>query len=167
MLDFARPIKFDLAPADLNALCEDAARAAGADAPAIADPAGPRLDSLPHVVTDAERLRLVLVNILTNARHAVAARPGAAERRDADPAADAGAQARPRSRSRSAIGARALQREDLAASSIPTSPPGGPAPASASRSPGTSSKVSAARISVASREGDGHGGPDNSKLTEC
>ncbi len=29
VLDFARPIKFELAPADLNALCEDAARAAG------------------------------------------------------------------------------------------------------------------------------------------
>jgi two-component system NtrC family sensor kinase len=28
-------------------------------------------------VTDAERLRLALVNILTNARHAVTARPGA------------------------------------------------------------------------------------------
>ena len=28
VLDFARPIKFDLAPANLNALCEDAARAA-------------------------------------------------------------------------------------------------------------------------------------------
>ena len=33
VLDFARPIKFDLAPADLNALCEDAAKAAaGSDA---------------------------------------------------------------------------------------------------------------------------------------
>ena len=35
VLDFAKPIKFDLAPTDLNALCEDAARAAGSDAPAI------------------------------------------------------------------------------------------------------------------------------------
>ena len=72
VLDFARPIKFDLAPADLNALCQDAARAAaGSDATAAAirlelDPA------LPLVVTDAERLRLALVNILTNARDAVA-----------------------------------------------------------------------------------------------
>ena len=78
VLDFARPIKFDLAPADLNALCEDAARAAASDAPAAVirlelDP------SLPLVVTDAERLRLALVNILSNARDAVAANPGAQE----------------------------------------------------------------------------------------
>ncbi len=74
VLDFARPIKFDRAPTDLNALCEDAARAADSDAPAI--PIRLELDrSLPIVVTDAERLRLALVNILTNARDAVAARP--------------------------------------------------------------------------------------------
>ena len=70
VLDFAKPIKFDLAPTDLNALCQDAARAAGSEVPTI----GIRLDldpSLPIVVTDAERLRLALVNILTNARDAV------------------------------------------------------------------------------------------------
>jgi signal transduction histidine kinase/uncharacterized membrane-anchored protein YhcB (DUF1043 family) len=74
VLDFAKPIKFDRAPTDLNALCQDAARAAGSDGPAVSI----RLDldaSLPLVVTDAERLRLALVNILTNARDAVAARP--------------------------------------------------------------------------------------------
>ena len=70
VLDFARPIKFELASADLNALSEDAAHAADSD------PAGTpiRLDldrTLPPVTTDAERLRLALVNILTNARHAV------------------------------------------------------------------------------------------------
>ncbi len=82
VLDFAKPIKFDQAPTDLNALCEDAARAAGSDAPVIHI----RLDldrSLPVVVTDAERLRLVLVNILTNARDAVAARPEVLAARDA------------------------------------------------------------------------------------
>jgi signal transduction histidine kinase len=72
VLDFARPIEFELAATDLNALCRDAARASGEgdEACAIAldlDPA------LPPVVTDAERLRLALVNILTNARHAVEA----------------------------------------------------------------------------------------------
>lgn len=72
VLDFAKPIKFDLAPTDLNALCEDAARAAGTDGPAI--PIRLELDpTLGTVVTDAERLRLALVNILTNARHAVTA----------------------------------------------------------------------------------------------
>jgi signal transduction histidine kinase/uncharacterized membrane-anchored protein YhcB (DUF1043 family) len=74
VLDFARPIKFDLAAVDLNALAEDAARAvSAADGPAVAvrcelDP------DLPEIYTDAERLRLVLVNVLTNARHAVLAR---------------------------------------------------------------------------------------------
>jgi signal transduction histidine kinase len=73
VLDFARPIKFTLAPVDLSALCADAAKAAGAaaGAPAIALDLEPGLGT---IVTDAERLRLVLVNLLTNARHAVAAR---------------------------------------------------------------------------------------------
>ena len=72
VLDFAKPIKFELAPVDLNALCEDAARAAASGAPDV--PIALRLDrSLRPVVTDAERLRLALVNVLTNARHAVAA----------------------------------------------------------------------------------------------
>ena len=82
VLDFARPIKFELAPADVNTLCEDAVRATKAEgeAPAVAL----RLDrSLPPVVTDAERLRIALVNVLTNARHAVAARDGAARWPDA------------------------------------------------------------------------------------
>ena len=76
VLDFARPIRFDLAPADVNAVCEDAARAirSGAGGPAIAL----RLDpALPRTVVDVERLRLTLVNVLTNARTAVAAREGA------------------------------------------------------------------------------------------
>jgi signal transduction histidine kinase len=73
VLDFAKPIKFDLGPTDLNALCEAAARAADSDAPQI--PIRLDLDrSLPIVVTDAERLRVALVNILTNARNAVAGR---------------------------------------------------------------------------------------------
>jgi signal transduction histidine kinase len=72
VLDFARPIKFDLGPVDVNALCEDAARAAGAEAPSVTV----HLDldrTLTPIVTDGERLRLALVNILTNARHAVLA----------------------------------------------------------------------------------------------
>jgi signal transduction histidine kinase/uncharacterized membrane-anchored protein YhcB (DUF1043 family) len=76
VLDFAKPIKFERAPVDLNALCEDAARAAGSSDAALIPI---RLDLDPGVstiVTDAERLRLALVNILTNARHAVAARDG-------------------------------------------------------------------------------------------
>lgn len=73
VLDFARPIRFELAPADLNALCADAVRASAADGTSLEitmslDP------QLPAVITDAERVRLVLVNLLTNARHALAGR---------------------------------------------------------------------------------------------
>ena len=75
VLDFARPIKFDRAPVDLNALCADAAKAAAPDGDSsIRLTLAP---ALPPVVTDAERLRLALVNILTNARHAVVAGDGA------------------------------------------------------------------------------------------
>ena len=74
VLDFARPIRFELAPADLNAVCREsvgAAQAAPGAAVAIAlDP------GLPPVTTDAARLRSALVNVLLNARHAVEARPG-------------------------------------------------------------------------------------------
>ncbi len=79
VLDFARPIRFELAPVDLNALCADAARAASPDRRSEI-----RLElaqDLPPVVTDGERLRQALVNILGNARQAVAAHPD----RRADP----------------------------------------------------------------------------------
>ena len=74
VLDFARPIRFDLAETDLNAICRASAEAAwtGEASSSIAfdfDPA------IPPVVTDAERLRTALVNVLTNARHAVLAAP--------------------------------------------------------------------------------------------
>src|SRR4051812_36972091 len=75
VLDFARPITFDLAAVDVNALCRDAARAVNATDGA---PIAVTLDLDPEltpIVTDGERVRLALVNILTNARHAVLARP--------------------------------------------------------------------------------------------
>jgi signal transduction histidine kinase len=73
VLDFARPIRFELAPTDLNALCRESAAAsqAAASGPTV------HLDldtTLPPVTTDHERLRLALVNMLVNARHAVEAR---------------------------------------------------------------------------------------------
>ena len=73
VLDFARPIRFELAPSDLNAVCAQSAAAAQASGPGapvhlVLDP------TLPPVTTDAERLRIALVNMLVNARHAVAAR---------------------------------------------------------------------------------------------
>ena len=82
VLDFARPIKFDLAAVNVNALCEDAARAVGSEEPGVA--AHLDLDrQIGEIVTDGERVRLALVNVLTNARHAVLARtdrPAAAAR---------------------------------------------------------------------------------------
>jgi len=73
VLDFAKPTPIELAPADLVAVCLaaiGAVEATGGDVSITTDlPAAP----LP-VVTDAERLRAVLVNVLTNAQHAVMAR---------------------------------------------------------------------------------------------
>ncbi|HEX3702119.1 MAG TPA: ATP-binding protein [Vicinamibacterales bacterium] len=91
VLDFARPIRFELAPADLNALCRESAAAAEA---ASAGPAvAVRLDdTLPVVVTDAERLRLALVNMIVNARHAANGHEAVAGAAPPDgPAAAAGA----------------------------------------------------------------------------
>jgi signal transduction histidine kinase len=77
VLDFARPIRFDCAPTDLNRLCEDAAAAASADNGGGAIVL--RLDpAVGTIVTDGERLRLALLNILANARQAVAAVPAPA-----------------------------------------------------------------------------------------
>lgn len=82
VLDFAKPIKFDLSPTDVNVVCEAAARAARPDkgGPAIQLTLDP---SLPLANIDSERLRLTLVNILTNARTAVAAKDGVSSLPDA------------------------------------------------------------------------------------
>jgi signal transduction histidine kinase len=73
VLDFARPIRFECRPVDFNRLCHEAAAATTA-----ADPFPPvRVkadEAIGDVTVDAERLRLVLVNMLTNARHAVVER---------------------------------------------------------------------------------------------
>jgi signal transduction histidine kinase len=72
VLDFARPIRFDLAAADVNAVCDGAMKAA---AEGLDSPAAVILDERrPVIHTDAERLRLALVNVITNACHAVAGR---------------------------------------------------------------------------------------------
>jgi signal transduction histidine kinase len=69
VLDFARPIRFDLSAVDVNALCRAsaaAAQAAGPGAPIVL-----RLDEeLRPITADQERLRMALVNMLVNARHA-------------------------------------------------------------------------------------------------
>ncbi len=70
VLDFARPIRYELSRADLNALCRESAKAAtasgaGSEIALDLDP------SVAAITTDPERLRLALVNMLINARHAV------------------------------------------------------------------------------------------------
>jgi len=70
VLDFARPIRFQLAQTDLNALCRESAAASLASGPG----AQVHLELDPNVAavtTDAERLRIALVNMLVNARHDV------------------------------------------------------------------------------------------------
>jgi len=75
VLDFARPIKFTLGPANLNALVEDAVRAASAGNGRIA--VSLDLDSsVPPMHTDGERLRQALVNVLGNALQAAAEADG-------------------------------------------------------------------------------------------
>ena len=81
VLDFARPIRFDYAPADINALCADAEQATRAGNQDI-HVTIKQDRALETVVTDGERLRMALVNILANARHAVAARPSTSEEPD-------------------------------------------------------------------------------------
>ena len=71
VLDFARPIKFDPGPADLNALTRDAVHAAEA----AAGCRGIRVSldaAIPMATLDAERLRQALINIIGNAIQAVA-----------------------------------------------------------------------------------------------
>jgi signal transduction histidine kinase len=72
VLDFAKPMRFELAPASLNDVCRASVVAAwegkpGDDVELDLDP------QIPLVQTDAERLRTALVNVLANARQAVEA----------------------------------------------------------------------------------------------
>ncbi len=69
VLDFAKPIRFELAAVDLSTICADAARAVSAAPGGV--PVTVEADAAAPVVTDAERLRSVLVNLLTNAQYSV------------------------------------------------------------------------------------------------
>jgi signal transduction histidine kinase len=70
VLDFARPIQFELSRVDVNALCRESAGAALASGPGA--PIAMELDpTLSTMTTDPGRLRIALVNLLVNARHAV------------------------------------------------------------------------------------------------
>lgn len=70
VLDFARPLRFEIGEADLAAVCRDAAAAASADDDASPVRIAVAAERLP-IRTDAERVRSALVNVLTNARQAV------------------------------------------------------------------------------------------------
>lgn len=72
VLDFAKPMSIELTTADLGAICRAASQAAEADGRDVRVELV--LPDTPLVcVTDAERLRAVLVNLLSNAQHAVRA----------------------------------------------------------------------------------------------
>ena len=72
VLDFARPLRLERAPVDVHALARDAARAAieGADGMSVRLALGPGAAT---IVTDGERLRGVLVNLIANARESLVA----------------------------------------------------------------------------------------------
>lgn len=77
VLDFARPVQLELAPTDVNEVAAEAVGAAAAAYPAL--PVTLHLaDDLPRLSCDGDRLRTVLVNVLTNAQQAAAARADAA-----------------------------------------------------------------------------------------
>ena len=70
VLDFARPVHLDVAPASLHAICRDAVAACLAAEPTTAVTL--QLDADADVVrTDADRLGAVLVNLIANASEAV------------------------------------------------------------------------------------------------
>ena len=73
VLDFTRPLTVESAPTDLAFVCQDAARAALRDTEDVR--VRHALDAdLGTVMTDAERLRAVLINLVVNARDGVLAR---------------------------------------------------------------------------------------------
>lgn len=84
VLDYARPPRLEFATVDLVELARNALQAALADAPTVRGEL--RADGAPsQIVTDGERLRGVLVNILLNARDAVLGRRASGGDARADP----------------------------------------------------------------------------------
>jgi len=73
VLDFSKPVRFECTPTDIHAVCENAVKAVSANG--HTPPSLQVTAALPTLLTDGERLRMVLVNLLTNAQQAVAALP--------------------------------------------------------------------------------------------
>jgi signal transduction histidine kinase len=78
VLDYARPPRVELATVDLATLCREICQGTSGHDPAVRcalslDPA------LGEIVTDADRLRTILVNIIENARQSVDARQAQAD----------------------------------------------------------------------------------------
>jgi signal transduction histidine kinase len=72
VLDFARPLQMALAPTDVNAVCAEAAGAVRAARPDVSIHLT-HAPGDPIIACDADRLRTVLVNVLTNAYQAAEA----------------------------------------------------------------------------------------------
>lgn len=72
VLDFARPLRIEPVPVDVAGLAREVARASGAEA-ADGSPALALDGEAVTIVTDPERLRSVLVNLVENARDSVRA----------------------------------------------------------------------------------------------
>ena len=72
VLDFARPLRLEYSPNDLGRLCREAAAAVTGSGPAMRV----SVEDRPPVtaITDGERLRAVLLNVLGNAKEAAAQR---------------------------------------------------------------------------------------------
>lgn len=85
VLDYARPLTFTWAEADVAAVCREAAQAAGAAEPETVVTVTADRDAVEPLVTDAERLRTVLVNVITNASQATRAARAGAEAGRAEP----------------------------------------------------------------------------------
>ena len=135
VLDFARPIKFELSPTDLNALAADAVRAAEAAGGSACRPArsrsGDRRRSRPTGNACGRRWS---ISSTTPSRRC---RPGAPPTSACGPSGST----RGGWPSRCPITAAASPRRTCHGSSTPTSRPGGPAPASVLRSRATSLKA--------------------------
>ena len=146
VLDFARPIKFDARPSTSTPSARMRFGRCGANGPARRGPPRPR-PCAGSIVTDGERVRLALVNILTNAAACGAGARETADRTDRAIRLDhARYRFRTCERSKSATGASGSPPTTWRGSSIRSSPRVGPGPASDSRFHAVSSKDLAAPL---------------------